>query len=139
MQDRIGLPAHYGFSLRFRRVRCRGSLGVLVAGLATLVMMTNTPAGTGDGFELVVGSDGALTVPADELARHGVRPGAHLRVVAESEAHASTDTHNEQGHQRPRKSMRGALAHMVTPEDVDAFVEALAETKAERISSLDAS
>jgi hypothetical protein len=108
--------------------------------LATLVIMTNTPAGTGDTFELVVGSDGGLTVPPDELARHGVRPGAHLRVVAESEAHASTDTHGEQSHQRPRrKSVRGALAHMVTPEDVDAFVEALAETKAERISSLDAS
>jgi hypothetical protein len=108
--------------------------------LATLVIMTNTPAGTGDSFEVVVGSDGTLTVPASELARHGVRPGAHLRLVAQSEGHASTDTHGEQGHQRPRvKSMRGALTHMVTPEDVDAFVEALAETKAERISSLDAS
>jgi hypothetical protein len=104
--------------------------------LATLVIMTNTPAGTGDGFEVVVGSDGALTVPADELARHGVRPGAHLRLVAEGEG----QTHDEQGDERPRhKSMRGALAHMVTPEDVDAFVEALAETKADRISSLDAS
>jgi hypothetical protein len=108
--------------------------------LATLVIMTNTPAGTGDGFEVVVGSDGALTVPAAELARHGVRPGAHLRVVAESEAHGNADTHDEQGQERPRrKSVRGALAHMVTPEGVDAFVEALAETKAERISSLDAS
>lgn len=102
--------------------------------------MTNTPAGTGDGFEVVVGSDGALTVPAAELERHGVRPGAHLRVVAESEAHGSADTHDGQGQERPKhKTMRGALAHMVTPEEVDAFVEALAEAKAERISSLDAS
>ncbi len=108
--------------------------------LITLVIMTNRPAGTGDGFEVVVGSDGALTVPAAELARHGVRPGAHLRVVAESKAHDDVDTHDEQGQEPPRrKSMRGALAHMVTPEAVDAFVEALAETKAERISSLDAS
>jgi hypothetical protein len=100
--------------------------------------MTNTPAGTGDGFEVVVGSDGTLTVPADELARHGMRPGAHLRLVADGEGHGTT--HGEHGDERPRhKSMRGALAHMVTPEDVDAFVEALAETKADRISSLDAS
>jgi len=108
--------------------------------LATLVIMTNTPAGTGNAFEVVVGSDGALTVPADELARHGVRPGAHLRLVAEGEGHGTGQTHDEQGDERPKhKSMRGALAHMVTPEDVDAFVEALAETKADRISSLDAS
>lgn len=33
-------------------------------------------------FELVVGPDGAI--PATELARHGVRPGAHLRVARSS-------------------------------------------------------
>lgn len=30
-------------------------------------------------FEVVVGPDG--TIPASELARHGVRPGAHLKVA----------------------------------------------------------
>ncbi len=108
--------------------------------LATLVIMTNTPAGTGDGFEVVVGSDGALTVSGAELASHGVRPGAHLRVMVDPEGSGSADTHDEQREERPgRKSVRGALVHMVTPIGVDAFVEALAEMKAERISSLDAS
>jgi hypothetical protein len=105
-----------------------------------VVIMSDTPAGTGDGFEVVVGRDGALTVSAAELATHGVRPGAHLRVVVDPEGSDSADDHDEQRQERPsRKSVRGALAHMVTPEGVDAFVEALAETKAERISSLDAS
>lgn len=35
-------------------------------------------------FEVVVGADGGIA--AEELARHGVRPGAHLRVLAEVEA-----------------------------------------------------
>lgn len=32
------------------------------------------------GFEVVVGADGGIA--PEELARHGVRPGAHLRIVA---------------------------------------------------------
>jgi hypothetical protein len=39
--------------------------------------------------------------------------------------------------QPKRKSVRGALAYMVTPEDVDTFAEALAGAKADRISSLE--
>ena len=35
------------------------------------------------GFEVVVGADGGIA--PEELARHGVRPGTHLRVVAEVE------------------------------------------------------
>lgn len=31
------------------------------------------------GFEVVVGADGGIA--PEELARHGVRPGAHLRIV----------------------------------------------------------
>ncbi len=36
-----------------------------------------------DGFEVVVGDDGSLSIPATELASHGLRPGAHLRIVPE--------------------------------------------------------
>jgi len=32
-------------------------------------------------FEVVVGADGGIA--PEELARHGVRPGAHLRIVAQ--------------------------------------------------------
>ncbi len=34
-------------------------------------------------FEVVVGADGGIA--PEELARHGVRPGTHLRVVTEVE------------------------------------------------------
>lgn len=34
-------------------------------------------------FEIVVGADGGIA--PEELARHGVRPGAHLRVAPEVE------------------------------------------------------
>lgn len=34
-------------------------------------------------FEVVVGADGGIA--PEELARHGVRPGAHLRIVAQTE------------------------------------------------------
>jgi hypothetical protein len=37
-------------------------------------------------FEVVVGADGGIA--AEDLARHGVRPGAHLRVVPEAEREA---------------------------------------------------
>ena len=40
------------------------------------------------GFELVVGPDGGI--PAEQIARLGLRPGAHLRVVAE---HDRTSAH----------------------------------------------
>jgi hypothetical protein len=84
--------------------------------------MSTTPVSSGDGFEVVVGSDGVLTVPAAELARHGVRPGAHLRLVPE---------------ERPageRKRMAGALAGSVPPEAVEALIRGLDESKAERVA-----
>lgn len=84
--------------------------------------MTNTPAGSGDGFEVVVGSDGALTVPAAELASHGVRPGAHLRLVPAQQAAAG------------RKRMAGALAGSVPVEVVEELIQGLEEAKAERVA-----
>jgi hypothetical protein len=35
------------------------------------------------GFEVVVGADGGIA--PEELARHGVRPGEHLRIVTQVE------------------------------------------------------
>jgi hypothetical protein len=92
--------------------------------LATLVIMTNTPAGTGNGngFEVVVGSDGALTVPAAELARRGVRPGAHLRLVPEEQLTGE------------RKRMAGALAGSVPAEAVEELLQGLEQAKAERVA-----
>jgi len=90
--------------------------------LATLVIMTNTPAGTGNGFEVVVGSDGALTVPAAELARHGVRPGAHLRLVPEQQPRGE------------RKRMAGALAGRVPAEAVEELLQGLEQAQAERVA-----
>ena len=75
-------------------------------------------------IEVVVDSDGSLTVPADELARHGVGPGAHLRLVATG-ADGST-----------RRSMRGALASITTPDAVRAWSEALDDDRAERRNRL---
>jgi hypothetical protein len=89
--------------------------------------MTSTSASSDDGFEVVVGSDGSLTVPASELARHGVRPGTHLRLVVEDDAESTPK----------RRSARGSLAHLVTPADVEAFEAALADAKADRIASVD--
>jgi hypothetical protein len=40
-----------------------------------------TTADASEGFELIVAADGSI--PADQLARLGLRPGVHLRVVAE--------------------------------------------------------
>ena len=84
--------------------------------------MTNTPAGTGDGFEVVVGSDGVLTVPAAELARHGVRPGTHLRLVPEQQSTGE------------RKRMAGALAGSVPAQAVEQLLQGLEEAKAERVA-----
>ena len=39
--------------------------------------------------ELVVADDGSI--PADQLARLGLRPGAHLRVVETTAAHGDAD------------------------------------------------
>jgi hypothetical protein len=77
-----------------------------------------------DGFEVVVDDDGSLSVPADELARHGVRPGAHLRLVP------------EQSEGPKRRRARGMFADRVRPGDLDEFEAAMAEAKAERIAAV---
>jgi len=85
----------------------------------------STPATPyGESFEAVVGKDGVLTVPADELARHGVRPGTHLRLIPEQPP-------------VPRRSVRGALAGVVEGKALDAFEAALDEAKAERIAAVE--
>lgn len=85
----------------------------------------STPAApNGEGLEVVVGTDGALTVPAEELARHGVRPGAHLRLVQEPPPPPA-----------PRRSARGALAGVIDTEELDAVEVALDNSKAERIAA----
>lgn len=84
----------------------------------------STPAAPNEkGFEVVVDADGTLTVPAEELARHGVRPGAHLRVVQEPQPRT------------PRRSARGALAGVIDAKQLDAFEVALDNSKAERIAA----
>ncbi len=85
--------------------------------------VTAPAAPNGESFEVVVGTDGALTVPAEELARHGVRPGAHLRLVQEPQPPA------------PRRSARGALAEVINSEELDAFEVALDNSKSERIAA----
>lgn len=85
---------------------------------------TLLPVSVANEIEVVVGSDGSLTVPADELARHGVGPGAHLRLVASGDSGSG------------RRSMRGALASITTPDAVRAWSEALDYDRAERRSRL---
>lgn len=80
------------------------------------------PAPDAEGFEVVVGIDGALTVPADELARRGVRPGAHLRVVPESAPLV-------------RRSVHGVLAGVIDGGSLDALETALDHGKADRIAA----
>lgn len=76
--------------------------------------------GDAEGFHVVVADDGSL--PARELARLGLRPGEHLRLIPE---------------QRPavRPRMAGALAATVPAEAVDALIRGLDEAKAERVAS----
>ena len=86
--------------------------------------MSTAPASRGDGLQVVVGSDGTLMVPAAELARHGVRPGAHLRLVVE-----------EQEPSPKRKSVMGALADKFPPEVADELIRGLDEARADRIKA----
>jgi len=72
------------------------------------------------------GSDGALTVPAAELARQGMRPGAHLRLAVEDGPEPAQ-----------RRNARRWLAPLVTRVDVHAFEAALAEAKANRVAAVD--
>lgn len=85
--------------------------------------MSTTPE-TADSFEVVVSSDGSLTVPAAELTRHGVRPGAHLRLVKPEVAVLR------------RGRSAGKLAGLVPDEVVEAWSQALDDDRAERRSAL---
>jgi hypothetical protein len=49
-------------------------------GFAALALI---PMSADAGFEVVVSADGGIA--PEDLARHGIRPGAHLRVVPEVE------------------------------------------------------
>jgi len=75
------------------------------------------------GLDVVVDPDGALRVPADELARHGVRPGSHLRIVSDV---------SQAG---PRRSVRGALAGTLTTDELNGLLRALDDVRAERVVS----
>jgi hypothetical protein len=66
-----------------------------------------------------------LTVPADELARHGLRPGTHVRLIPKRPSPAS------------RHIVRGALRAAVDARTLDAFEAALDEAKADRIAAVD--
>jgi hypothetical protein len=79
----------------------------------------STPAGSDDGFDVVVSDDGTLTVPAAELARHGVQPGAHLRLVP------------EQRRVRPKRLL-GTLKNTVPAAAIEQLIRGLDESKAER-------
>lgn len=87
--------------------------------------VSTSAAPNGEGFEVVVGTDGALRVPAEELARHGLRPGAHLRLVLQPQPPAQ------------RRHARGALAGVVTAAALDGLEAALDEAKTERIAALE--
>lgn len=74
---------------------------------------------------MVVDADGALHVPASELARHGVRAGSHLRIVTDP-APALTG-----------RSVRGALADTPAAQHVEELLTALDEAKSERIADVE--
>jgi hypothetical protein len=74
-----------------------------------------------EGHELVVADDGSI--PADQVARLGLRPGSHLRVVVETPGAPGAS----------RKTAKGILAGKV---DGEALVGALEDAKAERTALL---
>jgi hypothetical protein len=57
--------------------------------------------------EVVVEPDGSIHIPPDQVARLGLRPGEHLRLVRGSDTGRS-----------PRRSVRGLGVGQVPPEDV---------------------
>ncbi len=80
-------------------------------------MSSVSVSGDAEGFHVVVAEDGS--VPASELARLGLPPGTHLRLVPEPR-------------RAPRGRTAGALAASLPAEAVDAWIRGLDETKAER-------
>jgi len=77
------------------------------------------------GIDVVVDADGALHVPASELARHGVRAGSHLRIVTDSAPAPA------------RRSVRGALAGTPAAQHVEELLVALDDAKSERIADVE--
>jgi hypothetical protein len=70
------------------------------------------------GFEVVVGADGGIA--PEELARHGIRPGAHLRIVAEVERLAIRPAYGALRGQLPEVSWEDfEAASRLAIEDVD--------------------
>lgn len=84
--------------------------------------MSTTHAPDGDGFHVVVADDGSL--PAAELARLGVRPGAHLRLVP------------EQRSAHERVSAFGYLSQVISADEADALSAGIEQGKADRIEAL---
>ncbi|MBW0114303.1 hypothetical protein [Pseudonocardia abyssalis] len=74
------------------------------------------------GLDFVVDPDGPLHVPDAEVARHGVQPGSHLRIVTAHKVPAY------------RRSVRGTLTGTA---DVDALLAALDDAKSERVPDLE--
>ncbi len=77
------------------------------------------------GLDVVVDPDGTLHVPAAELARHGVHPGSHLRIVTDRRAPVS------------RRSARGSLTGTATAHDIDTLLAALDDAKVERVADIE--
>src|SRR5450756_2590269 len=84
-----------------------------------IVMSTADAAGS---WELVVGPDGS--VPVEQLARLGVAPGAHLRVVSNPASESTA----------ARKSLAGVLRDRIDDAALDRIDDAaLAANRQERI------
>jgi hypothetical protein len=76
--------------------------------------------------ELIVGPDGSI--PADQIARLGLRPGTHLRVVAEPGLGADDPA---------RTSLAGPLRERIDDAALDRFDAALAANRRERIAAVE--
>jgi hypothetical protein len=63
---------------------------------------------TSEPYDIAVGPDGSITVPADAVAHMGLHPGDHLRLVRDEAP----------GSPSPRRSVRGLGVGQVAPEDV---------------------
>ncbi|MBW0114463.1 hypothetical protein [Pseudonocardia abyssalis] len=88
-------------------------------------MTTTSAASNDDGFDVVVADDGS--VPAAELARHGVQPGTHLRLVVTDEPATP---------ERRGGRSAGKLAGTVAPEVIEEWSRALDQDRAERRATL---
>lgn len=101
---------------------CADSSAVL--GRYHLGIMSNTPASQ-DGLDVVVNADGGVTISPAELARLGLRPGAHLRLVPDE----------PKSKRRPGRSA-GKLAHLFPASVIEEWARALDADRAERRAAL---